>query len=156
MSSAAPKAMSVVSGPRLLVAVCLALVGAAAPAQQLYRCGNTYSQVPCAGDAEPKKMYRDNTPGGGAAASQAGKDLCRRQLPAAVGLADPYSVVFESVGDPKHDTIRIGAELVVAKRIDVALNAKNEFGAYTGVQVYRCYVSEDEQRLLKVQAPGRR
>ena len=131
----------------------LVLASGAAAAQQLYRCGNTYSQVPCAANAEPRKMLRDNSVGGGAAAAQSGKDLCRRQVSGAAGLVDPYSVVVESVSEGRHDTIRIGDELVVARRYDVALNAKNEFGAYSGVQVYRCFVSEDEQRLLKVQEP---
>jgi len=143
-----------VKGVRASLAAALALAGGTALAQQLYRCGNTYSQVPCAANAEPK-LLRDNSVGGSAAAAaQNGRDLCRRQAPGAAGLADPYSAVIESVSDGKHDTIHVGSEMVVARRFDVALNAKNAFGAYSGVRTYHCFVSEDGQRLLKVQVPA--
>ena len=128
------------------------LVALAAPlscfSQNLYKCGNTYSQTPCAPSAEPIKVHEDHV--GTVSNPGQGQELCRSALPRMAHLNDPYSAVVESVGEARHDTLKIGTEVVMVKRIDVIMNSKNSYGAYTGSKLYRCYVSVDEQRLLEI------
>jgi len=122
------------------------------PAQTLYKCGNTYSQTPCAATAEEVTVPKGRT--ATTASTEVpgqGLEMCCAAVPQGSGLKDPYSAVIESISGPQHDTLRIGDQLIVAKRYDVMMNAKNSYGAYAGARLYRCFVSVDEKRLLEVQ-----
>lgn len=122
-----------------------------AMAQQMYRCGNAYSQSPCDKAAEPAKITRDSrsTPQPGLT----GKELCKAVIPRAVPLKDPYSARVETIGEPFPEVIKVAGEPIMAQRYDVAMNAKNSFGAYTGSKLYLCYLSEDKTRLLHIVTP---
>ena len=49
----------IVFDKRVPLALLFAAWAVAAPAQTLYRCGNTYSQTPCAPDAVAKRTHAD-------------------------------------------------------------------------------------------------
>lgn len=135
-------------------AVCVLLLvgpGAGAMAQPMYRCGNTYSQIPCDKAAEPVRVFQDAKKA--PPAGLRGKELCKASVPASMNLKDPYSAKVETLGAPTPEVIKYAEEPIVAKRYDVAMNAKNSYGAYTGIKVYFCYLSDDEMRLLRVDAP---
>lgn len=137
---------------RLLVLLALAGAASCAAAQTLYRCGSTFSQTPCDKTAEPIKVYPDrraDPPPG-----LRGAELCKRLVPAAVPLKDPYSAVVEVERKGRSEVIEFKGQPLAARRFDVFINAKNSYGAYTGEKLYRCYLSEDEARLLRVVSPG--
>ena len=130
------------------------LAAGACPAQTLYKCGSTFSQTPCASTAEEVTVPKGRT--ATTASTEVpgqGLEMCRAAVPRMSGVKDPYSAVIESIGEVRHDTLRIGDESVIVKRYDVLMNAKNSYGAYAGAKLYRCFVSVDEKRLLEVQVP---
>lgn len=135
---------------RLLLS-CTALLAmpTGAPAQTLYRCGNTYSQVPCAADAASARMS-SHTP-----AVPPGREVCTTEGLARLGLPDPEGVKIVSVQRAGTEVIQYAGKSLVARRYDMALNPRNAHGAYTGVQHFACYLSEDEQRVLRVDAAVR-
>ena len=131
-----------------LVALCAAPL--ASNAQQLYRCGNTYSQTPCAPDAKaarvPSGAAPDATPG------LRGKDLCVSEGPKLLRFPDPESTRFGPVARGGAQVIQYADKPTVAQRYDMVINTKNTQGAYTGDALYACFVSEDQSRILKVEA----
>ena len=72
-------------------------------AQQLYRCGNTYSQTPCAPDATPARISAGAAPEQAPGAS--GKDLCVSEGVAQLRFPDPESTRIQSVA-------KSGAEVI--------------------------------------------
>jgi hypothetical protein len=127
------------------------LMSDSAPAQQMYKCGSTYSQVPCDAAAQPTRIYKDTQPN--PPAGLRGRELCRYLTPRAANLKDPFSAVVEQVAGPVGAVVRIGSDVIEAKRFDVMLNAKNSYGAYVGARPYGCFLSVDERRLLHLQSP---
>ena len=137
-----------------LAAACALGAASASQAQPVYRCGNTYSQKPCAADAQPAPVMRNTRPDGatpGAAdGSGRGAELCKAQLPQAIRLDDPYSAKIEVMGGARHDVVRYAGQPTVSRRYAVLVNAKNLNGAYMGQRTFHCHLSEDEARLLAV------
>lgn len=131
----------------------LLLLAASAIAQPLYRCGNTYSQTPCAPEAKPARISS------GAAPDQPeglqGKELCAAEAPRLLGLPDPYSARIESLAKGETEVIQYAGQPIAARKVHLTINARNSAGAYAGEQAYLCYLSEDERRILRV-APSRR
>jgi hypothetical protein len=121
-----------------------------AQSQQLYRCGNTFSQTPCAPDAASARMS------GGAApepvAGTAGKDLCTTAGVAQMNFPDPESTRIRSVTKAGTEVIQYAGKPIVARKYQLAINTKDQVGDYTGDRTYLCYLSEDERRVLKVDA----
>jgi hypothetical protein len=136
---------------RLALLSCLVLLpwAAGSQAQTLYRCGNTFSQVPCAADAASARVS-SHTPD-----ARPGREVCTTEGVARLGLPDPEGVKIVSVQRGGAEVIQFAGKSLVARRYDLALNPRNAYGAYTGVQHYACYLSEDEQRVLKVDPAGR-
>lgn len=118
--------------------------------QQLYRCGNTYSQTPCAPDAASARISAGAAPQPVAAA--AGKEVCASEGVAQMGFPDPESTRIRSVTKVGAEVIQYAGKPIVARKYQLAINTKNSAGAYTGDRVYLCYLSEDERRVLKVDA----
>jgi hypothetical protein len=131
----------------------LLLMATAALAQPLYRCGNTYSQTPCAPDARPARISS------GAAPDQPeglqGQELCAAEAPRLLGMPDPYSARIESLARGETEVIQYAGQPIAARKVHLTINARNSTGAYAGEQAYLCYLSEDERRILRVQ-PSRR
>ena len=130
----------------------LLLVPAQPMAQALYRCGNAYSQTPCAPDAQPAHLP-------GAAPDQPaglqGAELCAAELPRLIGMPDPTSARIESVAKGDSEVIRYAGQPIAARKYLLSINARNATGAYAGERPYLCYLSEDERRILKVSAARR-
>lgn len=133
----------------------IVLCGAAAPAhaQALYRCGNTYSQTPCAPDAAPARISGGAAPD--AASATGGAEVCATDGVARLGLPDPESTRIRAVTRAGTEVIRYADQSVAARRYNLTLNTKNHSGGYVGERVYACFLSEDERRVLKVE-PARR
>ena len=119
-----------------------------AGAQQLYRCGNTYSQTPCAVDATPARISAGTAPEQAPGAS--GKDLCSSDGVAQLHFPDPDSTRIQSVTKAGSEAIQYAGKPIAARKYHLAINTKDGNGAYTGDRVYVCYLSEDERRVLKV------
>ena len=124
-----------------------------APAQQLYRCGNTYSQTPCAPDATPARISAAAAPEPAAGAS--GKELCASEGVAQLRFPDPESTRVQSVVKVGAEVIRYADKPIAARKFNLVINTKDGSGAYTGDRSYVCYLSEDERRVLKVDAARR-
>ena len=136
----------------LFLIILLSALGASpTQAQKMYKCANTYSQIPCDKDSEPTKVFKDTRsqipPG------LRGRELCKLTVPQTINLKDPYSARVETIGEPILVTIKYADVPILSKRHDVGLNAKNSYGAYVGIRIYFCFLSEDETRLLRVEGP---
>ena len=117
----------------------------------MYKCGNTYSQIPCDKAAEPTRVFNDakaDPPVG-----LRGKELCKAAVPKSVNLKDPYSARVETVGGPAFEVVTFANQPLTVKRYDVAMNAKNSYGAYTGIKMYKCFLTEDDSRVFEVVSP---
>ena len=129
------------------VLVGLAALAPPAAAQTIYRCGDTYSQSPCAPDARvvvappaapvtPAKRERipdTATP----EQAEAGAEICRESLRAT--LRDPESARFKPVS---RAVFKGGLVQYVGR-----YNAKNGYGGYVGEQVFICHLDPTETRV---------
>ncbi|MET0333433.1 MAG: hypothetical protein ABW190_04115 [Rhizobacter sp.] len=125
-----------------------ALMAGTAGAQTLYRCGNTYSQTPCAADAASARLSANAAPD--VAAGSGGQELCASEGVAQLGFPDPESTRVRSITRAGTEVIQYAGKALAARRYNMVLNTKNSSGAYTGERSYHCYLSEDERRVLKV------
>jgi hypothetical protein len=124
--------------------------GGSVCAQTMYRCGNQYSQTPCGKDAEAKRLPGSAAPDSGA--TRDGKALCMAVAPTRLGLADPESARFEAVEKSADTVIQHAGQPIPAKTYLMAINSKGPYGVYLGAQRYACHLSQDEQRVLKIEA----
>lgn len=138
---------------RTALAAGLALAAVTAGhAQALYKCGNTYTQTPCEYQGRPARINADAQPT--APAAPHGRELCRAAVTSAVPPIEPQRSAIDRVGAPVPDLLRIGDQVIEARRIDVFINAGTPQGAAAGLTPYRCYLSTDEKRLLRLVAPA--
>lgn len=121
-----------------------------AQSQQLYRCGNTFSQTPCAPDAASARMSAGAAPE--PATGAAGKDVCATTGVSQMNFPDPESTRIRTVTKAGAEVIQYAGKPIVARKYQLAINTKDHAGAYTGERTYLCYLSEDERRVLKVDA----
>ena len=136
---------------KLAAAISAAVLSSPAISQRMYKCGNTYSQIPCDKNAEPARVFSDakaDPPVG-----LRGKDLCKAAVPKSVNLKDPYSARVETVGGPTFEVVTFANQPLTVKRYDVAVNAKNSYGAYTGIKLYKCLLTEDDGRVFDIVSP---
>ena len=133
-----------------IVFAVLCACSAPAHAQQLYRCGNTYSQVPCAPGAASARISAGAAPE--PVAGMVGKDVCASDGVAQMNFPDPESTRIRSVTKEGSEVIQYAGKPIAARKYRLTLNTRNEVGAYTGDRSYLCYLSEDERRVLKVDA----
>ncbi len=119
-------------------------------AQQLYRCGNQYSQTPCDVNAAPSKISPGAAPD--AAPVSRGKEVCITEGIGRLGFPDPESTRVRAVERSGTEVIQYAGKSVVAQRFNLVINTKNSTGGYTGDRVYPCYLSEDGARVLSMEA----
>lgn len=143
----------IVFDKRVPLALLFAAWAVAAPAQTLYRCGNTYSQTPCAPDAVAKRTHAD-TPAEKGGGTQ-GYELCASRAPESVESPEPQSARVQQVGLRRAEVIQYAGQPIAAHRYDLTVDAKTTFGVYSGPQPYTCWVSEDQRRILQF-SPRRR
>lgn len=133
----------------LPVALLLASVAAAAQAAdtKVYRCGDTYSQVPCSNDASQPKLY--GTQGGNAsvleqAASCAAAIAQREQQ-------DGLQWTLQDATEPVAELVAAHGSQVLGYRIDVVMTQTTLQGQPLHTARYRCAVSQDLRRVLSLQ-----
>ncbi len=134
----------------LAIAAAMLGFGGAVSAQTMYRCGNQYSQTPCGKEAETKRLPASAAPDRGA--ERDGKALCMAVAPTRLGLADPESARFEAVEKSADTVIQHAGQPIAAKTYLMLINPKGPYGAYLGARLYACHLSQDEQRILKIEA----
>jgi hypothetical protein len=130
-----------------IVAIGLFAITHHASAQQLYRCGNTYSQTPCAADAASKSVYSGSAPA--RAPGLSGYELCAAHAVKYVASPEPESARTMPVGQRKTEVIRYAGQSVAAHRFDLTVDAKTTYGVYSGPVTYSCWLSEDQARMLQ-------
>jgi hypothetical protein len=134
-------------------AASLCVVAPAAQAQQLYRCGNTFSQVPCAPDATklrtPSGSSGPDAPG---APALKGKELCAAEAPRQLGVNDPENIRVDSVVRGSAEVIQYAGQPMAARSYQVNLIYRNQAGVFATARPVICYLSEDERRVLKINA----
>lgn len=130
-------------------AALLMMVMCSGPAvsQQLYKCGNTYSQTPCAPDAKVKRVYANEAPD--APAGLTGYELCAAGAPKISRSPEPESVRVQANGARRSEVIQYAGQPVAAFRYDLLVDAKTEYGVFTGLRPYACWLSEDQRRILQ-------
>src|ERR1043165_7471953 len=101
---------------RLQLLACMLLLWASTgAAQTLYRCGKTYSQVPCASDAASARVS-SVTPD-----ARPGREVCTTEGVSRLGLPDPEGVKVVSVQRGAAEVIQYAGKSIVARRYDLAL-----------------------------------
>ena len=143
-----------VQHPTLWVGVLAALSTMALPlpatSQTLYRCGNQFSQTPCSKDAPATRMRssaapdRPETPGG--------KDLCIAQASTMLGFAEPQPELFDSAKKMPAQVIQYAGTPIAAKKYFLQSRGRIHQGVLVPALSLECYLSDDEQRLLKLES----
>jgi hypothetical protein len=131
---------------RIALSLALCAVTAAAQAQQLYRCGNTYSQTPCAIDAKPTRLHQGTAPD---KAPGVGFELCEAAARAAVATPEPASARVVPLGQRVSEVIQYAGQPLSVHRLDLTIDAKTEYGMFSGAIAYSCWLSEDQARVLQ-------
>ena len=116
-------------------------------AQKLYRCGNTFSQVPCEKGSTLPIISQTPVP---STPVLKGTSLCKLVVPQRLSLKDPYSAVVEVNDSPRAAVIQYAGQPMFSREYLVTVNAKNSYGAYVGAKLYYCYLSENETNVLHI------
>lgn len=131
---------------RALGALLMATLPSLAGAQTMYRCGNTFSQKPCGDSAAAVKVPGTQVTAG--AGTSAPDSVCSR---AALGNGNYRIDSLESGGT---DTVTYAGQTVAAKLYRVNMTRLDEHGRSMGRTAAVCYLSEDGQRVLKIERGG--
>ena len=119
----------------------------AAHAQQLYRCGNVYSQTPCAADAAPLRARSDTV--ADSAPGARGADLCGATAMKEIHADADGPVQVGSVTKAPAEVIQYADKPTATRKYIVDLNVKGAYTGYGGPMRFACHLSEDERRVLK-------
>ncbi len=128
------------------------VLATAVQAQQLYRCGNTYSQTPCAADAKPARLHQGTAPD--KAAGPSGFELCSAAALKAVRSPEPESARVQPVGERVSQVIEYAGKPLASHRYELTVDAKTRNGVYAGPVAFSCWLSEDQARVLKLGPSG--
>lgn len=133
----------------------LAMAALAAPviAQPLYRCGSTYSQTPCGPEATATRTFAD-TVADRPAGSQAGA-ACATHAPQVLNVPDPTALRVVSTSASRAEVIQYSGQPVVALRYDLSISTVSPAGVWLAARPYTCFLSEDQQRILRFEARAR-
>jgi hypothetical protein len=118
-------------------------------AQQMYKCGSTFSQTPCGPGATAKTL-----PSGAVAQSPpglSGFELCAAAAGKFSG-PEPESARIQPLGERKSEIIQYAGKAMATHRYDLGIDAKTQYGVYSGVRPYSCWLSEDQRRVLQFAA----
>jgi hypothetical protein len=129
------------------IAVLLAAAALSASAQQMYRCGSTYSQTPCGPTATATRTPADvpaDKPDGGAAGATCGTHAARL-----LDLPDPAALRVVSTSPGRSEVIQYSGQPVVARRYELRVSMVSPAGVWLPARSYSCFLSEDQQRILK-------
>ena len=131
----------------LLFMVVLAGATPLADAQQLYRCGNVYSQTPCGPDAATVRA-RSN-PVADAAPGPRGADLCSATAAQELQIDDSAPMQIGTVTKATAEVIQYADKPTSTRKYIVNVKPKGAYSAYDGPRSFACNLSEDERRVLK-------
>ena len=121
---------------------------ASAADTKVYRCGDTYSQVPCGNDASQPKLY--GTQGGNASAMEQAAS-CAAAI-AQREQQDGVEWALQDATEPVAELVPAHGSQVLGYRIDVVMTQTTLQGQPLHTARYRCAVSQDLRRVLSVQA----
>mgnify|MGYP001765465668 CR=1 FL=1 len=122
-------------------------IAPAAHSQQLYRCGSTYSQTPCAAGAKPTRLHQGAAPDKVPGAS--GFELCAVAARNAAGTPEPESARVQPMGQRVAEVVQYSGQPLPAHRYDLTVDAKTQYGVFSGPVAYSCWLSEDQARVLQ-------
>lgn len=108
----------------------------------IYRCGNTYSNVPCESAKEvaaPAMAAKERVPG---------DVVCQRDIRRYIAFKDPDSVKVERIVGPVAGEFVVAGKTIITNRYDMRVNAKNSMGAYVGTKHYACHLSRANGEVL--------
>ena len=125
----------------------LFVMAPSAQSQQLYKCGNTYSQTPCATDAKPTRLHQGAAPDKAPGAS--GFALCAIAAKSSVGTPEPESARVQPLGQRVSEVIQYSGQPLPAHRYDLTVDAKTQYGVFSGPVASSCWLSEDQARVLQ-------
>lgn len=123
---------------------------ATALAQQMYKCGNTFSQTPCAADAQ---VLGKPAPVDKPASEETKTKMyaaCEVALRDNPGWKDATSVRVESIVRAKVAQREILGQQTQVRQYLGNVNAKNSYGAYAGARTFACFVDIAESQVLSV------
>jgi hypothetical protein len=132
-----------------LTAVCIAAASTLAGAQTLYRCGNVYSQTPCAPDAAVVRS-RANAVADAAPGLQ-GAELCAATVTRELQIDATTPVQIDSVTKAPAEVIQYADKPTATRKYVVSLKVK-PYAGFAGPGTYACNLSEDERRVLRMSA----
>lgn len=142
---------------KILTAVALLAAGPVM-AQQMYRCGSTFSQQPCGADAKavpmqgvPQPVVAPPDTPASPEVVEAAKAACAARLKTDLAWKDPDSVKIGAVERRKTWHAPIDGKTVPARIYVLRVNAKNSYGGYTGEQPYLCNLDLGEKTVLSIQ-----
>jgi hypothetical protein len=124
-----------------------------ASAQTLYRCGNQFSQTPCSKDA-PVSRVRPSAPPD-RPQTPAGQELCIAQASKMMGFSEAQPAVFDSVNKAPAQVIEYAGTPIAAKKYVLQSRGRVHQGLLIPDISLECFLSDDEQRLLKLEPPAR-
>ena len=127
--------------------VALAASSWPAHAQQLYRCGNVYSQTPCAADAAPVRVRSDTV--ADSAPGARGADLCGATAMNEIHADADGPIQVGSVTKAPAEVIQYADKPTATRKYIVDLNVRGAYTGYGGPMRFACHLSEDERRVLK-------
>jgi hypothetical protein len=133
--------------PLLIAAIALGVHADIASAQQMYKCGNTFSQTPCAPDAVAKPVQSSAAPG--AADELSGYELCAAAARKMANSPEPETARIQPIGERRSEVIQYAGKPIATHRYDLAIDAKTQYGVFSGLQPYACWLSEDQRRVLQ-------
>jgi hypothetical protein len=128
--------------PAVLLSAVLAFTEASTAT--VYKCGNTYSNVPC--DNAKKLSVDDAQPLGSTKSVNNETQMCIAYVKAT--LFDPDSAKIENAFQASGELISVAGQKIYAKKYLITVNAKNRYGGYVGSKVLHCHVSEATGRVL--------
>jgi hypothetical protein len=135
----------------LALAISLSAVfGATGTHAAIYRCGNTYSNVPCDNAKTVQEPAATNS--NDASDNRAANDhVCVKSLHTFVQFTDPESVRVVSISPTGTAAeFEVAGTKVIALRYSMSINAKNEYGGYVGARAFSCYVSRASGQVLGI------
>ena len=116
----------------------------------LYRCGNTYSQVPCSTDAQaasvPTGAAPDPAPG------LTGAEVCAAHALRTLGADSGLAGRLESSQRGPAEVIQYAGQPLATRTWRVTLAVRTVEGLAAGHRAFRCHLSEDERRVLRISA----
>jgi hypothetical protein len=132
---------------KFLILATLAAHAGLAGAQQLYKCGNTFSQTPCSPDAVAKPVQSAAVPD--APAGVTGYELCAAAARKMIPSPEPETARIQPVGERRSEVIQYAGKPIATHRYDLVVDAKTSYGVFSGLQPYACWLSEDQRRVLQ-------